>query len=97
MTDYHKKKFNKDISGILFSLLIFLNKLTFAIATLIAFGILDFFDFNATDSNALFNENILVFMYAGIPIILKLFTVIKLKDFNLTKKEMANITKNLYG
>lgn len=97
VTDYHKKKFNKDISGILFSLLIFLNKLTFAIATLIAFGILDFFDFNATDSNALFNENILVFMYAGIPIILKLFTVIKLKDFNLTKKEMANITKNLYG
>ena len=36
-------------------------------------------------------------MYAGVPIIIKLFTVYKLRSFNLTKKEMAKITKNLYG
>ena len=97
VTDHHKKNFKKDISGILFSLLIFLNKLTFAIATLFTFSILDFFNYSVEEVITNENKFLLIFMYAGVPIIIKLFTVYKLRSFNLTKKEMAKITKNLYG
>lgn len=97
VTDYHKKKFKSDISGLLFSMLILINKLTFALATLIAFSLLDYFDYNAELTSSENAKYILVFMYAGVPIILKLMIVNNLKKFSLSKKEMAKIKENLYG
>ena len=97
VTDYHKKKFKSDISGLLFSILILINKLTFALATLIAFSLLDYFDYNAELTSSENAKYILVFMYAGVPIILKLMIVNNLKKFSLSKKEMAKIKENLYG
>lgn len=97
ITDYHKQRFKKDISGILFSLLIFSNKITFAIATLVTFSLLDFFEYNFEDSTSDKSDLLLTIMYAGIPIIMKLFTVSSLRKFDLSKKKMEKITKNLYG
>ncbi|MDC3090910.1 MFS transporter [Rickettsiales bacterium] len=97
VTDYHKKKFKSDISGLLFSMLILINKLTFALATLVAFSILDYFDYNAEKTSSENAKYILVFMYAGVPITLKLIIVNNLKKFSLSKKEMAKIRENLYG
>ena len=97
ITDYHKQRFKKDISGILFSLLIFSNKITFAIATLVTFSLLDFFEYNFEDNTSDKSDLLLTIMYAGIPIIMKLFTVSSLRKFDLSKKKMEKITKNLYG
>ena len=97
VTDYHKKKFNKDISGVLFSILIFINKFTFAIATLIAFSFMDLVNYNAQTDNTTLAKNVLIFMYAGIPIILKLIIFYTLKKFDLTKKAVEKLNKNLYG
>ena len=97
VTDYHKNKFNKDISGVLFSILIFINKFTFAIATLIAFSLMDLFNYDVQIDNTTAAKNVLIFMYAGIPIILKLIIFYTLRDFDLTKKAVEKLNKNLYG
>ena len=95
--DYHKKKFNKDISGILFSILIFINKFTFAIATLIAFSFLDLVNYDVQTDNTTIAKNVLIFMYAGIPVTLKLIIFYTLRKFDLTKKAVEKLSKNLYG
>lgn len=97
VTDYHKEKFNNDISGILFSLLIFLNKFTLALATIISFSLLDFYEFEANETAFGEVKYLIIFLYAGTPIILKLIVVIMLKNFNLTKEKVMKITKKLYG
>ena len=97
VTDYHKNKFNKDISGVLFSILIFINKFTFAIATLIGFSLMDLFNYDVKADNTTSAKNVLIFMYAGIPIILKLIIFYTLRDFDLTKKAVEKLSKNLYG
>ena len=96
VTDFHKRKFQKDISGLLFSFLILISKITFAIATLIAFSLLDLFEYSADGDNSENSKYLLIFLYAGIPVILKILTVIRLKNFDLTKKAMDKIRKNLY-
>ena len=78
-------------------MMILINKLTFALATLVAFSILDYFDYNAEKTSSENAKYILVFMYAGVPITLKLIIVNNLKKFSLSKKEMAKIRENLYG
>ena len=97
VTDYHKKKFKNDISGVLFSILILLNKLTFAVATIVAFSLLDYFDYKSEEISTANVKYLLFFMYAGIPIMLKIIIINKLKRFSLSKKEMAKIKENLYG
>jgi Na+/melibiose symporter-like transporter len=97
VTDYHKKKFKNDISGVLFSILILLNKLTFAVATIVAFSLLDYFDYKSEEISTANVKYLLFFMYAGIPVILKIIIINKLKRFSLSKKEMAKIKENLYG
>ena len=97
VTDYHKKKFENDISGVLFSILILLNKLTFAVATIVAFSLLDYFDYKSEEISTANVKYLLFFMYAGIPVILKIIIINKLKRFSLSKKEMAKIKENLYG
>ena len=97
VTDYHKKKFKNDISGVLFSILILLNKLTFAVATIVAFSLLDYFDYKSEEISTANVKYLLFFMYAGIPVMLKIIIINKLKRFSLSKKEMAKIKENLYG
>ena len=94
---YYKKKFKNDISGVLFSILILLNKLTFAVATIVAFSLLDYFDYKSEEISTANVKYLLFFMYAGIPVMLKIIIINKLKRFSLSKKEMAKIKENLYG
>ena len=49
VSDIHLNKFKEDISGILFSLITFFNKLSFALASLFVFTILGFLNFEANE------------------------------------------------
>ena len=97
ITDYHKEKFNNDISGMLFSFLVFFNKFTFALATIIVFSVLGFLDFDASSQVIGKTKYVIIFLYAGIPVILKLIVIIILKNFDLTKEDMIRITNKLYN
>ncbi len=96
ITDYHRSQFKNDISGILFSVLTLITKLSFALASLIAFTILDFSGFEANQNQEAHTKFILIFLYAGVPIILKVLTAFLIRDFSLTKQDMNIITKKLY-
>ena len=50
LSDVHLNKFKEDISGILFSLITFFNKLSFAIASLFVFSILSYLNFEANEN-----------------------------------------------
>ena len=73
------------------------KKFTLALATIISFSLLDFYEFEANETAFGEVKYLIIFLYAGTPIILKLIVVIMLKNFNLTKEKVMKITKKLYG
>ena len=94
LSDYHKKKFGEDISGFLFSLLTLITKVTFALASIISFTILDQLGLQnvngATDKSKL----AIIILYAGAPILLKIIASYFLNSYSITRESLKKIQKN---
>jgi len=97
LVDHHKSIFGEDVSGLFFSFLTLINKLAFGIASIISFSLLDFFQFQTNSVASDSVRNLLYFLYAGLPILLKLIASYLIWKFPLSKKNSQNITKKLYG
>ena len=97
ITDWHRSKFGEDISGVLFSIITFLNKFAFAVVSIFVFGIMGALDF---DTDGEINANVRLFIiisYALAPIILKLLAAYLLVNFKLKENELQKIQKKIYG
>ncbi len=97
ITDWHRSKFGEDISGVLFSIITFLNKFAFAVVSIFVFGIMGVLDF---DTNGEINTNVRLFIiisYALAPILLKLLAAYLLVNFKLKENELQKIQKKIYG
>ncbi|MBK93888.1 MAG: hypothetical protein CMP33_06820 [Rickettsiales bacterium] len=94
LSDYHKKKFDEDISGFLFSLLTLITKVAFALASIISFTILDQLGLQningATDKSKL----AIIILYAGVPILLKIIASYFLNSYSITRESLKKIQKN---
>ena len=95
--DYQKLEFKQDISGIFFSLLTFINKIAFGLASLISFSLLDSFGFEPDEKLTKKTEILLFILYAGIPISLKLLSAYIIKSYPLSRQKTKKITKKLLG
>ena len=97
ITDWHRSKFGEDISGVLFSIITFLNKFAFALVSIFVFGIMGVLDF---DTNGEINTDVRLFIiisYALAPILLKLLAAYLLVNFKLKENELQKIQKKIYG
>ncbi len=97
ITDWHRSKFGEDISGVLFSIITFLNKIAFAVVSIFVFGIMGVLDF---DTDVEINTNVRLFIiisYALAPILLKLLAAYLLVNFKLKENELQKIQKKIYG
>ena len=97
ITDWHRSKFGEDISGVLFSIITFLNKFAFAVVSIFVFGIMGLLDF---DTDGEINTNVRLFIiisYALAPILLKLLAAYLLVNFKLKENELQKIQKKIYG
>ena len=97
ITDWHRSKFGEDISGMLFSIITFLNKFAFAVVSIFVFGIMGVLDF---DTDGEINTNVRLFIiisYALAPILLKLLAAYLLVNFKLKENELQKIQKKIYG
>ena len=97
ITDWHRSKFGEDISGMLFSIITFLNKFAFAVVSIFVFGIMGVLDF---DTDGEINTNVRLFIiisYAMAPILLKLLAAYLLVNFKLKENELQKIQKKIYG
>ena len=97
ITDWHRSKFGDDISGVLFSIITFLNKFAFAVVSIFVFGIMGVLDF---DTDGEINTNVRLFIiisYALAPILLKLLAAYLLTNFKLKENELQKIQKKIYG
>ena len=93
ITDWHRSKFGEDISGVLFSIITFLNKFAFAVVSIFVFGIMGVLDF---DTDGEINTNVRLFIiisYALAPILLKLLAAYLLVNFKLKENELQKIQK----
>ena len=95
MIDFHRMKFKEDISGFIFSVITFLNKISFAIASIFVFGILGMLDFDSDTGINPQSKYFIIFSYAVIPIILKLTASHLLKRLNFTENELISIQKEI--
>ena len=96
ITDWHRSKFGEDISGVLFSIITFLNKFAFAVVSIFVFGIMGVLDF---DTDGEINTNVRLFIiisYALAPILLKLLAAYLLVNFKLKENELQKIQKKIY-
>lgn len=88
MTDMHKQKYKEEISGVLFSLITSINKLSFALGSLFVFGILGLIGFS-TDSPVNQNsKNFIILSYALLPVVLKLLAFNMLRNFKSNEIEL---------
>ena len=97
ITDWHRSKFGEDISGVLFSIITFLNKFAFAVVSIFVFGVMGVLDF---DTDGEINTNVRLFIiisYALAPILLKLLAAYLLVNFKLKENELQKIQKKIYG
>ena len=97
ITDWHRSKFGEDISGVLFSIITFLNKFAFAVVTFFVIGKMGVLDF---DTDGEINTNVRLFIiisYALAPILLKLLAAYLLVNFKLKENELQKIQKKIYG
>lgn len=97
ITDWHRCKFGEDISGVLFSIITFLNKFAFAVVSIFVFGIMGFLNF---DTDGEINTKVRLFItisYALAPILLKLLAFYLLTNFKLKENELQNIQKKIYN
>jgi GPH family glycoside/pentoside/hexuronide:cation symporter len=97
ITDWHLSKFGEDISGVLFSIITFLNKFAFAVVSIFVFGIMGALDFD-TDGEINANARLFIIIsYALAPILLKLLAAYLLINFKLKENELQKIQKKIYG
>ena len=97
ITDWHRSKFGEDISGVLFSIITFLNKFAFAVVSIFVFGIMGALDFD-TDGEINANARLFIIIsYALAPILLKLLAAYLLINFKLKENELQKIQKKIYG
>ena len=97
LSDVHLNKFKEDISGILFSLITFFNKLSFAIASLFVFSILSYFNFEANEEINPETKIFIICSYALTPILLKCLSSFILMSFRITEMDLKKIQKKIYG
>ena len=97
VSDVHLNRFKEDISGVLFSLITFLNKLSFALASLFVFTILGFLNFKANEEINLETKIFIICSYAVLPIILKFISSLILISFKITESDMKIVQKKIYG
>ena len=97
VSDIHLNKFNEDISGILFSLITFLNKLSFAIASLFVFTALGLLNFEANEEINFETKIFIICCYGLTPVLLKLLSSLILMSFTITEKDVKNVQKKIYG
>ncbi len=97
LSDVHLNKFKEDISGILFSLITFFNKLSFALASLFVFSILSYLNFEANKEINPETKIFIIFSYALTPILLKCLSSFILMSFRITEIDLKKIQKKIYG
>ena len=97
LVDRHKLVYGVDISGLFFSSLTLINKLAFGIASIVSFSLLDAFSFQAGNSVDEKIKFLLYFLYAGLPVFLKLCASYLIWQFPFAQKDTEEITKKLYG
>ena len=97
LSDVHLNKFKEDISGILFSLITFFNKLSFAVASLFVFSILSYLNFEANEEINPETKIFIIFSYALTPILLKCLSSFILMSFRITEMDLKKIQKKIYG
>ena len=97
LSDVHLNKFKEDISGILFSLITFFNKLSFAVASLFVFSILSYLNFEANEEINPETKIFIICSYALTPILLKCLSSFILMSFRITEMDLKIIQKKIYG
>ena len=97
LSDVHLNKFKEDISGILFSLITFFNKLSFAVASLFVFSILSYLNFEANEEINPETKIFIICSYALTPIVLKCLSSFILMSFRITEMDLKKIQKKIYG
>lgn len=97
LVDRHKLVYGVDISGLFFSSLTLINKLAFGIASIVSFSLLDTFNFQAGNNVDEKIKFLLYFLYAGLPVFLKLCASYLIWQFPFAQKDTEEITKKLYG
>ena len=97
LSDVHLNKFKEDISGILFSLITFFNKLSFAVASLFVFSILSYLNFEANEEINPETKIFIICSYALTPIFLKCLSSFILMSFRITETDLKKIQKKIYG
>ena len=88
LSDVHLNKFKEDISGILFSLITFFNKLSFAVASLFVFSILSYLNFEANEEINPETKIFIICSYALTPILLKCLSSFILMSFRITEMDL---------
>ncbi len=88
LIDHHKMQFSEDMSGTIFSIVTFLNKLSFALASIFIFSILGFLNFDTNQEVSKEIKFFIIFSYAIIPVGLKVIAAFLLKEFNFNEKEL---------
>jgi len=97
LSDIHLNKFKEDISGILFSFITFLNKFSFALASLFIFSMLSFFNFEANEEVNSSSRNFIILAYALAPICLKLLAAYILFSYKFNEKDLEIVQRKIYG
>ncbi len=95
MTDIHKQKYKVEISGVLFSLITSINKLSFALGSFFVFGILGMLGFSTESETSENSKNFIIFAYAVLPIILKTISFFMLRNFKSSQSEIRLIQKKI--
>ena len=93
LIDHHRMKFNEDMSGFMFSILTFLNKLSFAIASIFIFGVLGLLNFDTNEIVSKESKTFIIISYAVIPVILKVVATFLLKNFTFGESELKKVQK----
>ena len=93
LIDHHRMKFNEDMSGVMFSILTFLNKLSFALASIFIFGVLGLLNFDANETVSGDSKIFIILSYAIIPVILKIVSAFLLKNFTFGESELKKVQK----
>jgi glycoside/pentoside/hexuronide:cation symporter, GPH family len=89
--DWHRFRYKRDQTGLLFALWNVFTKLALAMAAMLAFGLLELSGFDQTSNQA----GDLPLIYALLPCVLKVIAVITLRRFGLNEAQHAAIIERL--
>ena len=96
LNDIHREKFKEDISGIIFSLTTFINKISFAIVSIVVFGVLGILGFDSEKPISFEIKTFIIISYALIPILLKILSGCILTKFKFDEIDLQKVQKKLY-